>query len=135
MKPVLLSFMAALALAAPVLAQGQDPSGTYLSESGDTRVRIARCGGAYCGTIVAVRGETKDVNNPDTGLRGRNLVGVQMISNIRPSGDGFEGALYNYKDGKTYSGRMSFSGGNAMQLSGCVLGGLICRTQTWTRVN
>ena len=55
MKPVLLSFMAALALAAPALAQGQDPSGTYLSESGDTRVRIARCGGAYCGTIVAVR--------------------------------------------------------------------------------
>jgi uncharacterized protein (DUF2147 family) len=135
MKPVLLSFVAALALAAPVLAQGQDPSGTYLSESGDTRVRIARCGGAYCGTIVAVRGETKDVNNPDAGLRSRGLVGVQMISNIRPSGDGFEGSLYNYKDGRTYSGRMNFSGGNAMQLSGCVLGGLICRTQTWTRVN
>ena len=135
MKPVLLSFVAALALAAPVLAQGQDPSGTYLSESGDTRVRIARCGGAYCGTIVAVRGETKDVNNPDAGLRSRGLVGVQMISNIRPSRDGFEGSLYNYKDGRTYSGRMNFSGGNAMQLSGCVLGGLICRTQTWTRVN
>ena len=135
MKPVLLSLMAALALAAPVLAQSQDPSGTYLSESGDTRVRIARCGGAYCGTIVAVRGEAKDVNNPDAGLRSRNLVGVQMISNIRPSGDGFEGSLYNYKDGKTYSGRMNFSAGNAMQLSGCVLGGLICRTQTWTRVN
>lgn len=135
MKPVRLSFMAALALAAPVLAQGQDPSGTYLSESGDTRVRIARCGGAYCGTIVAVRGEAKDVNNPDAGLRSRGLVGVQMISNIRPSGDGFEGSLYNYKDGRTYSGRMNFSGGNAMQLSGCVLGGLICRTQTWTRVN
>jgi uncharacterized protein (DUF2147 family) len=135
MKPVLLSFVAALALAAPVLAQGQDPSGTYLSESGDTRVRIARCGGAYCGTIVAVRGETKDVNNPDAGLRSRGLVGVQMISNIRPSGAGFDGSLYNYKDGRTYSGRMNFSGGNAMQLSGCVLGGLICRTQTWTRVN
>jgi uncharacterized protein (DUF2147 family) len=135
MKPVLLSLMGALALAGPVLAQSQDPSGTYLSETGDTRVRIARCGGAYCGTIVAVRGEAKDVNNPDAGLRSRNLVGVQMISNIRPSGDGFEGSLYNYKDGKTYSGRMNFSGGNAMQLSGCVLGGLICRSQTWTRVN
>jgi uncharacterized protein (DUF2147 family) len=135
MKPVVLSLIGVLSLAAPVLAQNRDPSGTYLSESGDTRVRIARCGGAYCGTIVAVRGETKDVNNPDTGLRGRNLVGVQMISNIRPAGEGFEGSLYNYKDGKTYSGRMNFSGGNAMQLSGCVLGGLICRTQTWTRVN
>ena len=129
------SILASLALASPALAQGQEPTGTYLSETGDTRVRIARCGGAYCGTIVAVRGETKDVNNPDPALKTRNLVGVRMISDIRPSGDGFEGSLYNYKDGRTYSGRMSFSAGNAMQLSGCVLGGLICRTQTWTRVN
>jgi uncharacterized protein (DUF2147 family) len=29
---------------------------------------------------------------------------------------------------------MSFEG-KAMQLSGCVLGGLICRSQTWTKVN
>lgn len=130
-----LSLLASLTLASPTLAQGQDPIGTYLSETGDTRVRIARCGGAYCGTIVAVRGETKDVNNPDPALKTRNLVGVRMISDIRPSGEGFEGSLYNYKDGKTYSGRMSFQGGGAMQLSGCVLGGLICRTQTWTKVN
>ncbi len=102
------SLVASLALAFPALAQGQDPTGTFLSETGDTRVRIARCGGAYCGTIVSVRGETKDVNNPDPAFKTRNLVGVRMISDIRPSGDGFEGSLYNYKDGKTYSGRMSF---------------------------
>jgi len=122
-------------LALPVQAQPADPSGTYLSESGDTRVRIAKCGAAYCGTIVSVQGEAKDVNNPDPKLKGRNLVGVQMISNIQPSGDGFTGQLYNYKDGKTYTGKMSFAGGKAMQLSGCVLGGLICRSQTWAKVN
>jgi uncharacterized protein (DUF2147 family) len=134
MKAVVLALTGGLALGAPSLAQGQDPSGTYLSESGDTRVRIARCGGAFCGTIVEVRGETKDVGNPDPALRNRNLVGVQMISNIRPSGDAFEGSLYNYKDGRTYSGKMNFASANAMQLSGCVLGGLICRTQTWMKV-
>ncbi|NBJ09919.1 DUF2147 domain-containing protein [Microvirga arsenatis] len=122
-------------LALPVQAQPADPSGTYLSESGDTRVRIAKCGAAYCGTIISVQGEAKDVNNPDPKLKGRNLVGVQMISNIQPSGDGFTGQLYNYKDGKTYTGKMSFAGGKAMQLSGCVLGGLICRSQTWAKVN
>jgi uncharacterized protein (DUF2147 family) len=135
MKTVVLGALAGLVLAAPSLAQGQDPTGTYLSETGDTRVRIARCGGSYCGTIVAVKGDARDSNNPDPGLRSRALVGVHMISDIRPAGDGFEGSLYNYKDGKTYSGRMTFRGGNAMQLSGCVLGGLICRTQTWTKVN
>jgi uncharacterized protein (DUF2147 family) len=115
-------------------AQTADPSGTYLSETGETQVRVAKCGGAYCGTIVKVDGEAKDVNNPDAGKRGRSLVGVQMISNIQPAGDDFTGQLYNYKDGKTYNGKMSFKSGNAMQLSGCVLGGLICRSQTWTKV-
>ncbi len=134
MRRVALSFVVALVVAGPSRAQGQDPSGTYLSETGDTRVRIARCGGVYCGTIVAVRGEAKDVNNPDAALRTRNLVGVQMISNIRPSGEGFEGSLYNYKDGKTYTGKMTFKSGTAMQLSGCVLGGLICGGENWTRV-
>ena len=122
-------------LALPASAQPADPSGTYLSETGDTRVRIARCGPAYCGTIISVQGEAKDVNNPDPKLKGRNLIGVQMISNIQPAADGFTGQLYNYKDGKTYNGKMSFAGGKAMQLSGCVLGGLICRSQTWAKVN
>jgi uncharacterized protein (DUF2147 family) len=135
MKPAILAALGVLFLATPSHAQPQDPSGTYLSESGETRVRIAKCGTAYCGTIVAVRGAAKDVNNPDPNQRSHNLVGVQMISDIRPSGDGFTGSLYNYKEGKTYSGKMSFQGGNAMQLSGCVLGGLICRSQTWTKVN
>jgi uncharacterized protein (DUF2147 family) len=122
-------------LALPASAQPADPSGTYLSETGETRVRIARCGGAYCGTIISIQGEAKDVNNPDPKLKGRNLVGIQMISNIQPTSEGFTGQLYNYKDGKTYSGKMSFAGGKAMQLSGCVFGGLICRSQTWAKVN
>jgi uncharacterized protein (DUF2147 family) len=134
MKTIILAAFGLLALTATAQAQASDPSGTYLSESGETRVRIARCGQAYCGTITSVQGDAKDANNPDPALRGRNLVGVQMISNITPSGEGFTGQLYNYKDGKTYSGKMSFQG-KAMQLSGCVLGGLICRSQTWTKVN
>lgn len=129
-----LAALGLLLLSGAAQAQSMDPSGTYLSESGDTRVRIARCGAAYCGTIVSVQGEGKDVNNPDATLRQRSLVGVQMISDIRPAGEGFSGSLYNYKDGRTYTGKMSFEG-KAMKLSGCVLGGLICRSQTWMRVN
>jgi len=134
MKSLSLAAFSLFMLAGSAYAQAQDPSGTYLSESGETRVRIARCGQVYCGTIVSVQGEAKDVNNPDASLRGRSLVGIQMISNIQPSGDGFTGQLYNYKDGKTYTGKMTFAG-KAMQLSGCVLGGLICRSQTWAKLN
>jgi len=119
-----------------VQAQTADPSGTWTSESGETRVRIARCGAAYCGTITAVKGETRDVNNPDEAMRSRNLVGVRMIDNIQPTSDGgFQGSLYNYRDGKTYTGKMRLKSPSALELSGCVMGGLICRSQTWTKVN
>jgi uncharacterized protein (DUF2147 family) len=135
MRKAILAAIGLVMLAIPAQAQPADPSGTYLSETGETRVRIARCGAAYCGTIISVQGEAKDVNNPDPNLKGRNLVGIQMISNIQPTADGFTGKLYNYKDGRTYSGKMSFAGGKSMQLSGCVFGGLICRSQTWAKVN
>ena len=134
MKPASLSVLCFFLIIGAVQAQPLDPSGTYLSETGETRVRIAKCGEVHCGTILSVQGETKDVHNPDADLKTRNLVGIHMISDIRPAPDGFTGKLYNYKDGRTYTGKMTFAG-KAMQLSGCVLGGLICRSQTWVKLN
>ena len=89
MKSLPLVAFGLLLLTGAAHAQAQDPSGTYLSESGETRVRITKCGQAYCGTIVSIQGEAKDVNNPDAKLKGRNLVGVQMLSNIQPTAEGF----------------------------------------------
>ena len=133
MKWKTLATLGALAVATSAHGQTGDPSGTWLSQSGETRVRIARCGGGYCGTITA-SALAKDVNNPDATKRDRNLVGVQMISDIKPAGDGFSGQLYNIQDGKTYTGKLKLIDPNAMELSGCVMGGLICRSQTWTKV-
>ena len=132
-RAVLAAFGLAL-LVLPAHAQSTDPSGTWLTASGDTRVRIARCGGAYCGTIVSSTYQ-KDTNNQDPKLRDRNIVGVQMMWDLKPSSDGYSGQLYNPQDGRTYTGKLNLTAPNALQLSGCVLGGLLCRSQTWTRVN
>lgn len=125
--------LAAALVSAPALAQS--PVGTFASQSGDTRVRFAPCGEQICGTIVSVRGQTRDEKNENASLRNRNLVGIRMIT-MRPAGaNAWQGTLYNFQDGRTYNGRMSMPSANSMSLSGCVLGGLICRSQTWTRVN
>jgi uncharacterized protein (DUF2147 family) len=134
MKVVISAAFCALVLTATALAQAGDPTGTWLTESGDTRVRIAKCGAVWCGTIIAST-HPKDVNNPDAAKRDRSLVGLQMISDIVPSGDGFSGQLYNPQDGRTYLGKLKLTGAKEMQLSGCILGGLFCRSQTWTKVN
>jgi uncharacterized protein (DUF2147 family) len=124
----------AVALSASPSARADDITGTWLSQSGETRVRISPCGGQFCGTIVWVSKPGNDVNNPDAGKRGRPLVGVQMITMKSVGAASYSGHLYNYQDGKTYAGKATVTGAG-LALSGCVLGGLICRTQTWKRVD
>ncbi len=124
----------AAVLAASPAARADDITGTWLSQSGETRVRVSPCGGQFCGTIVWVSKPGKDVNNPDESKRDRSLVGIQMITMKSTGSANYSGHLYNYQEGKTYSGKASVSAAG-LALSGCVLGGLICRTQTWKRVD
>ena len=113
-------------------ALAQDITGTWRTQSGETDVRIARCGSAYCGTIVRASGNPRDTENPDPSLRSRPVVGIQMISNLTGSGPRYSGNLYNYKDGGTYRGTAELSGDNQLRVSGCVM--VFCRSQTWTRL-
>ena len=129
-----------LVLAATLLASlslpaaAQDATGTWLTASGETRVRIAPCGAALCGTIVWVKNTgAKDDHNPNAALKSRSLVGINMIQ-MKPAGDKkWSGTLYNPQDGKTYSGSLTQNNANSLSLSGCVAG-IFCRSQTWTRV-
>jgi uncharacterized protein (DUF2147 family) len=110
-----------------------EPSGTWLSESGKTKVRIAPCGAAWCGTILWVAGpEKNDVNNPDAARHAKPLVGSTMIYDMKPEGDAYKGSLYDYTSGKTYTGKLK-ANGDKLELSGCVLGGLLCQSENWSR--
>lgn len=57
-----------------------------------------------------------------------------MIRGARPTADGWTGELYNPLDGRTYTGRMRLISPAQLELSGCVLAGLICKSQVWTRL-
>jgi uncharacterized protein (DUF2147 family) len=137
------------ALIASALSLGNIPAGAagivgnWLTENGRSRVRIADCGGALCGTIVWLKepndpetGKPKtDKNNADAGQRSRALIGVPIVLGMKPSGaDKWNGEVYNAEDGKTYSGTITAQGANVLKLEGCALRGLICKGQTWTRV-
>jgi uncharacterized protein (DUF2147 family) len=136
MKTKLALLAGALLLGATVAAQAGPLDGTWASESGKTKIKMAPCGSKYCGTIVWVQGpETKDVKNPDEAKRGRNLVGLQMVYDMVPDGGGFKGSLYNYDDGKTYTGKLEAQGADKLKLSGCVFGGLVCRSTAWSRAD
>ncbi len=130
-----------LGAATPALAA--DPMGKWLTKDGNATVAITRCGDALCGTIVALKepndpatGRPKtDTNNPDAAKRSRPMVGVQIVFDMKPNGkpDVWDGQVYNAEDGKTYTGSITLTGASTLDLKGCALGGLICKTQTWTR--
>ena len=124
---------AALAFSTSVWAAS--PEGTWLTESGKTQVHIAPCGSNYCGTIVWMQSPEKDAKNPDKAKRNRDLVGSQMLYGLKPDGsDAWKGKLYNFENGKTYTGKMELTGANALKLSGCILGGAICKSQSWKKL-
>jgi uncharacterized protein (DUF2147 family) len=142
LRPLLLALTALAFTAGPLSAV--DPGGVWLTDGGEARVRIADCGGALCGTVLSLRDPNDpatgrphtDKNNADASKRGRPVVGIQVLFGMKPSGaDKWTGQIYNAKDGKTYSGSMTVQGASALKLEGCVLGGLICRSETWTRTN
>jgi uncharacterized protein (DUF2147 family) len=125
-------------------AHAADPSGTWWTADRKGKVKIANCGGAICGTLSWLAEpndpETNkpktDKNNKDASKQGRPLIGVPIVLSMKPAGgDKWEGQVYNAEDGNIYSGSFTLSGANTAQLKGCVMGGLICKGQSWTRAN
>ena len=109
-------------LATPTPAQ--EVTGTWLRDSGASKVRLAKCGDAVCGTISWL----KDSSGPAK-------LGQRIFYDMKPSGAGkWSGSAFNPEDGKTYSGTMTLSG-DTLTTAGCVMGGLICRSVKWSRSN
>jgi uncharacterized protein (DUF2147 family) len=108
----------------PGQARAQDVGGVWLRDSGASKVRFSKCGDAVCGTIAWL----KDAEGPAK-------LGQRIFYDMKPSGTGkWSGSAFNPEDGKTYSGTMTLAG-DTLTTSGCVLGGLICRTVKWARSN
>jgi len=120
-------------------ARAADPSGVWLSQDGDVKMKIAPCGGAICGNIAWLKqpndetGKPKvDKNNADAGKRHRPVLGSAVVLGMKPDGaDQWSGQVYNAEDGRTYSGHFILTAANSAQLKGCVA--IICKTRNWTR--
>ena len=137
--------LAALAVSTLAGASGPafaaDPAGVWLSQDGDVKMKVARCGDAICSTIAWLKsphddsGKPKtDKNNPDASKRNRPIIGSPIMLPMKADGaDKWSGQVYNAEDGKTYSGSFALAGANKADLKGCVA--IICKTKTWTRTN
>ncbi len=127
-----LVLLTGLVAAQPLAARAAEIDGTWRTEHG-WLVRIAPCGAVRCGKVMGGT-SMRDKYNPNPALRQRKVVGIRLMWGLRKQGGSYKGKLYNPKDGKTYVGYVKPLSASAIKLSGCILGGLLCRSQTWKRV-
>jgi uncharacterized protein (DUF2147 family) len=112
---------AAAYLAASGTAQAGELFGQWQRGDGNVRIRIATCGNALCATNTWVREGASD------------KLGEKIVFNVSPGADGWSGSAYDPQRKIKMSTRLTVSG-NRMVSSGCVLGGVICRSVDWTRI-
>jgi uncharacterized protein (DUF2147 family) len=133
--------LAALLGASAAHAQaGGQATGVWLTQAGDARVRVSKCGSGLCGVIVGLRdpidpatGKPQvDDKNPNPALKKRPIIGLPLFSGMQPSGPNrWSGQIYNADDGSTYVSHVSLAGPDTLKVEGCV--GALCGGENWTR--
>ena len=138
---IIIAILAALLGASAAHAQaGGQATGVWLTQAGDARVRVSKCGSGLCGVIVGLRdpidsatGKPQvDDKNPKPALKKRPIIGLPLFSGMQPSGPNrWSGQIYNADDGSTYVSHVSLAGPDTLKVEGCV--GALCGGENWTR--
>lgn len=129
MKSLLLA--AALLASAPALA-AEPIEGHWRNPSGSVTVRIGRCGPTLCGRVVSASARARD-EAASAGTE--RLVGTELMSDLAQIGPGAWRADIFVPDRNVRAeGELRLADPRALIVRGCAMGGLICRSQTWTRV-
>jgi uncharacterized protein (DUF2147 family) len=119
----------------PGLALAAEPTGEWRVANGAANIRIDDCDGALWGIISWEKQPGLDSHNPNPGERSRPMLGVPILKAMRPTKPGlWEGEVYNAQNGQTYSSRISLTAPDVLRIEGCVLAGLICGGESWSRV-
>ena len=140
MKKLFATMMIVFAPLCAVFAQ--DVVGKWKLEDGSAIVEVYRQGDVYNGKIVWLQHPTEadgtpavDDKNPDAKLRSRQLIGLNMLSDLKKVKEEYSGgSIYDPGNGKTYNCSMKVVG-DVLKVRGSLdKRGLLGRTMDWYRV-
>jgi uncharacterized protein (DUF2147 family) len=135
-RAFVLALFAGLAAISPASAT-EAITGRWVTAEKDAVVAIAACGKSLCGRIERFLipppggNDQRDVNNADTGKRGRKLIGTAILYGLTADGDAWRGQVYDPKSGRTYTSEVRRKGDGTLEVKGCF--GPLCQTQVWKR--
>ena len=127
----LLTFAAVAALFAPVAAHAAEPIEGHWTR-GSMEIRIAPCGTSLCGTVIkaSVRQQAKAERGSGT-----TLIGATLIRDIRPAGPGrYHAKVFVADKNFNAKGAIHQVGPDRLDVKGCAVFGLVCKSAQWTRV-
>lgn len=123
--------LASLALAAQLSAEPAGITGDWTNPRETVAIRIAPCGDALCGRVIwAAQSAKDDARRGGTA----ELVGTEILKGfVADDSNGWRGRIFIPDLGQTAKARLRRNGPNEIEVSGCRLAGIICRTQLWRR--
>ena len=139
--PLTLALCVAAAMPAqasgPVRTSAASPSrdpifGTWTNPRRTIVVKILLCGSELCGEIVAAGAEAQN-DAREAGVE--RLIGTELLQDYRKTGSGrWTGTVFVPDMARSFSSHIVQRSPDVLRISGCILGGLICKSQDWTRI-
>ena len=123
----------AAAAGLPFAASARGLEGQWRNPKGSVVVKVAPCGGdAYCATVVDASAKAKASARKGGTPR---LIGTQILSGVRARGAGvYRGRAFDPKRNITAPATIRIIDSSTIEVEGCVISGIICKEQRWTRV-
>ena len=123
--------LAATLIASPALA-ASPIEGQWTNPARSVTVRIAPCGASLCGRVVSA---SPDAKAKAAAAGTPRLVGTELMSRLVPAGEGaWRGEFFVPDRNVRAPGELRLLGPRALEIEGCAVAGLLCKSQQWTRV-
>lgn len=122
-------------------AQIDPTKGTWYNEEKDSKLQFFKNGDKLFCKVIWVDPKANlpetDTHNPDPKLAKQPIIGMVFAKNFKYAGDNVweGGTVYDPKNGKTYSGKITMVSQNKIDLRGFIGFSLIGRTSHFTRAN
>jgi uncharacterized protein (DUF2147 family) len=112
----------ATAAALAMVSSAPKPLGEWKIADGTANVSIRSCGTDLCGFVSWA----KESSAP---------LGREVLIDMKQNGHSWFGTAVNVVNGEQYTARMSLEGAATLKVEGCIIGGMICGGQEWSRVH
>lgn len=111
--------------------------GTYMTENNEGMVEVTKKNSKYYGKLTWTKKEAPlDINNPDEKQRTDKLAGKEILKDFDFDGKDLwhNGTIYDPKNGKTYSCKITHSEKKNLYVRGFIGFSLLGRTTLWVKV-